>query len=72
MDRCGWSNYPDGSVGCCLDAGHEALGVTHCPHPHGDLTLTPRHLIRRTDGRNAACVRVLNTRLADFATRDPL
>jgi hypothetical protein len=72
VDRCAWQNYPDGSTGCCLDSEHEAAGVTHCPHILGELTSIPRELIRRSDGRNVACVRVLNTRIGDGATRDPL
>lgn len=69
MDRCGWTANPDGGVGCCLDAGHQAFDVTHCPHTAGELTSIPRELIRRSDGRNVACVRELNTYIADGATR---
>ncbi len=72
MDRCGWDN-DGGSVGCCLPDGHGDVGVVHCPHVLGELTPVPRELVRRSDGRNVACVRVLNTRLDPAeATRDPL
>ena len=72
MARCSWRNYPDGTTGCCLPDGHETDGVTHCPHPLWRLTTEPRVIVRRDDGRNVACVRVLNTRLDPDATRDPV
>ena len=69
MARCSWRNYPDGTTGCCLEAPHDGW---HCPHPLWDLTPEPRVIVRRDDGRNVACVRVLNTRIEDGATRGPL